>query len=88
MNINELWNEVLNYCNGHIFYTIKGLPFTLERKKSTYIYACRNGEHLRPIAKNNMEFILNNPNENFLIYSKEMQCASYALAVFHELTNK
>lgn len=88
MNINELWNEVLNYCNGHTFYTIKGLPFTLERKNSTYVYVNRNGKYVRDISKNNMEFILNNPNENFLIYSKEMQCASYALAVFHELMNK
>ena len=72
MNINELWNEVLNYCNGHIFYTIKGLTFTLERKNSTYVCVYRNRKYVRDIAKNNMEFILNNPNENFLIYSKEM----------------
>ena len=85
MDINELWANIMKNYLGYEFRTRTHLPFVLEYKDSNSVYVNRNGKYVRFITKSNMEFILNNPNEYFKTYSDNMQCASYALAVYDTL---
>ncbi len=89
INIDALWNLMLSMCdNGHIFHTKRGLPFTLVKKDYCSVYVIRDGNKVRFITKKNMEFIIENPHAPRQKYCDEMQCSSYALAVYEELKNK
>ena len=84
MDINELWNE-MEKRDGETFYTVTGLPFVIEQRTSNYFDVYRNDKKARLISKDNMEFILNNPNEQRSVYMNEMTCSSYALSVYYTI---
>ena len=86
MDINALWNEVLNNC-GKTFYTKTRLPFTYERVDSLKVRVNRQGSYVGYINKTDLEFILNNPNEDRHVYRDNMRTSSYALALYDELVN-
>lgn len=86
MDINTLWNEVLNNC-GKTFYTKTRLPFTYERSDSLKVRVYRQGSYVGYINKKDLEFILNNPNEDRHVYRDNMRTSSYALALYDELVN-
>ena len=86
MDINTLWNEVLNNC-GKTFYPKTRSPFTDERVDSLKVRVNRQGSYVGYINKKDLEFILNNPNEDRHVYRDNMRTSSYALALYDELVN-
>ena len=87
MDINALWNEVLNNC-GKTFYTKTRLPFTYEIVDSLKVRVNRQGSYVVYINKKDLEFILNNPNEERHVYRDNMRTSSYALALYDEFMNR
>ena len=83
--MNYLWSNIINNYIVYEFHTRTHLPFTLIYKDSNSVYVNRNGKYVRFLTKSNMEYILKYPNEYFKTYSDEMQCASYALAVYDSI---
>lgn len=88
MDINELWNEMAK-LEGYTFETLsRGKSFTIKRRNDNYFDVYREGKKLRPIKKQDMELILNNPNESVSFFTNDMQCASYAVSVYNTIVNK
>ena len=85
IDIEMLWKE-MEEMQDFIFYTINGLPFTIKKKNENHFNIYRDGRKITPtLRKKDMEFVINNPNNNTTFYKDKMFCASYALGVYSEL---
>ena len=82
MNVDELWNEILKN-EGKTFYTKTKLPFEYEVEGSLKIRIFRNGESMGYVTKDNIRFILENPNEQRYFYRDNIKerTTSYSLAL-------
>ena len=84
MDINELWNNILNTI-GETFYTKTKLPFTYEKIDNYKVRILRQGSYVGYVNKKDIDFILNNPNEQRHVYRDNTRTSSYALALFEKL---
>ena len=84
MGIDELWNNILN-ATGETFYTKTKLAFTFEKVDNNKVRINRQGSYVGYVSKEDINFILNNPNAQRHVYRDNMRTASYALAIYEAL---
>ena len=84
MTIEVLWNRVLGN-EGKSFYTVRGLEFDYEKVDYDKIKIYRDGKFAGFVTKDNMDFILNNPNLSRKEYRDVMWTSSYALSLYNTL---
>lgn len=82
MNVDELWNEILKN-EGNTFFTKLKYPFEYEVQDSSKIRIFRNGSPMGYVTKDNIRFILENPNEQRHFYRDNIKerTTSYSLAL-------
>ena len=84
MKIEQLWNKILEK-EGKTFYTKTGLPFDYEKITCDKIKVYRNGYPVGIVSKDNINFILENPNLPRKEYRDVMRTSSYALSLYYSL---
>ena len=84
MNIEQVWNKILE-CEGERFYTKTGLPFDYERTSHDKVKIYRNGEPVGIVSKEDIDFIIENPNLPRHEYRDVMRTSSYALSLYYSI---
>ena len=82
MNLEELWNEILRN-EGNTFYTKTKLPFTYEKINNDSIKIYRGSDSVGNVTKDNIKFIIDNPDLPRYEYRNAMRTSSYALDLYN-----
>ena len=81
MKLEELWNDILKN-EGNTFYTKTKLPFTYEKINNDSIKIYRGSDSVGNVTKDNIRFIMDNPDLLRHEYRDVMRTSSYALALY------